>query len=583
MLVAVLAFRVASAAEPASFNSESADLAAAGTQFLATYCKACHGDDYSYPGLDVTDRLTLLHPADSDEDPFIVDGNAKKSRLFHQVTTQRMPPEDQPQPTADEIAVFKQWIEAGAPFPAEKRIERPFVGEETILELIADDLDSRRDDELRYVRYFSLAHLWNDTTSDEPITEEDLRLTRAAVSKLVNSLSNRSRIVRPRIVDPEFATLLAIDIRDYGWDQWHWNEVLKGYPYGLKLNSHAATRIYRATQTRLPYIRADWFCANASRPPLYHTLLRIPNNAKPLEASLGVDIRENFLNGQLTRSAFQKSGVSQQNRMVERHDMTKASGYYWKSYDMKPGTGEEGDFSRRPLGPHFERSIGRQPAAFTHDGGEIIWSLPNGLQAYMLVTGEDVRIDQGPPDVVYDPNQHGGTFLITNGISCMGCHRRGMITLPGDEIRELYSSRTGQVVADRVLALYPERAAMSQLIKADSKRFLAAVDEATGVFLQQGDDRDKEIADFPEPVTKVARRYLRDIDSETVIREMGLNGKDENGDSAASSFHALAKLATFRVLGLANLANGRSVSRETWERAYGRVCRELQLGVPIVH
>ena len=62
---------------------------------------------------------------------------------------------------------------------------------------------------------------------------------------------------------------------------------------------------------------------------------------------------------------------------------------------------------------------------------------------------------------------------------------------------------------------------------------------------------------------------------------MGLAGKDDR-KSAASNFNAMAKMATFRVLGLANLANGKSVSRETWERAYGRVCRELQLGVPIV-
>ena len=81
-------------------------------------------------------------------------------------------------------------------------------------------------------------------------------------------------------------------------------------------------------------------------------------------------------------------------------------------------------FYSQSLGPKFDEVQGHQMGAFEHDGGEIIYALPNGLQAYMLVDGKDARIDAGPLDVVQDRNQHSGNPTIVNGISCMGCHDR---------------------------------------------------------------------------------------------------------------------------------------------------------------
>ena len=550
------------------------DLAREGLAVLKNYCKSCHGDDQRYPGLDVLNRATLLQPNDSAEKPFVIPGNPDQSRIWDSIDTDYMPPEDQPQPTAAERATLKRWIEEGAHFPPEPRLVREFVGEQTLMDLIDNDLRDLSDEDLPFVRYFSLAHLWNDTAGDDPTTEEDLRLIRAALSKLVNSLSSKSRIVVPRIVDPKYGTVLAIDMRDYGWSEWHWNEVLKRYPYGLKVSSKAANRVYRVAETKIPYVRADWFIANAARPPLYHSLLNLPKNAKALEASLGVNIAENFASGQLARAAFQKSGVSQQNRMVERHDTRRGGRYYWKSYDVEPGKGEEGDFTRRPTGPRFANVPGRQLAAFEHDGGEIIWTLPNGLQAYMLVDGNDVRIDSGPPEVVFDPNSHGGSFLITNGISCMGCHRNGMFPLPPDNIRPLYEKKRGQKVADKVLELYKPDDEMQALLKGDRDHFMKALAEAIVPFLQVDEDADKPVEDFAEPTTKVSNRYLLDVSIEAAARELGL--------ADAGELKGLIRLRVFRDLGLGNWSNeGGTVSRETWERAYGSCARELQIGIPL--
>src|SRR5206468_705155 len=111
---------------------------------------------------------------------------------------------------------------------------------------------------------------------------------------------------------------------------------------------------------------------------------------------LGVDVAGEFLDPRperIARAGFPRSGVSGQNRMVERHDAhgTSGSAYYWKSYDFKPANGR-GKLTRFPLGPLDLFEKGRHPyanQAFAHDGGEIIFGLPNGLQAYLLVDGQD--------------------------------------------------------------------------------------------------------------------------------------------------------------------------------------------------
>ena len=98
-------------------------------------------------------------------------------------------------------------------------------------------------------------------------------------------------------------------------------------------SARQSPEIQKMSNRKLVYMRADWFVATATRPPLYHTILRLPDNAVKLEEKLGVDIAGNFRRGRLMRAGFIKSGVSAQNRLIERHD--SLYGAYWKSYDFK--------------------------------------------------------------------------------------------------------------------------------------------------------------------------------------------------------------------------------------------------------
>ena len=96
-----------------------------------------------------------------------------------------------------------------------------------------------------------------------------------------------------------------------------------------------------------------------------------------------------------------------------------------KSYDFGGNDGRKNLFAH-PLGPKGEN-------AFEHDGGEIIFNLPNGLQAYLLVDSHGQRIDKGPPAIVSDPVQK--DRAVVNGLSCMSCHVAGIIRKQ-DEVRE---------------------------------------------------------------------------------------------------------------------------------------------------
>src|SRR5262249_59570863 len=84
----------------------------------------------------------------------------------------------------------------------------------------------------------------------------------------------------------------------------------------------------------------------------------------------------------VVRAGFNGSGVSRNNRLIERHE---AGGVvYWKSYDFASNTGRQNLFAR-PLGPGGE---GVRP-----DGGEIIFNLPNGLQGHVLTDAQGRRLD----------------------------------------------------------------------------------------------------------------------------------------------------------------------------------------------
>ena len=116
-----------------------------------------------------------------------------------------------------------------------------------------------------------------------------------------------------------------------------WTKIEEAYPYHISFDADLATRnqlgrLQTQMKTDVPSVHVDWFIASASTPPLYHDLLSLPLTDRDLETRLEVDVARNLINApgvRVWRAGFKNSGVSNHNRVVERH--TSRYGAYWKS------------------------------------------------------------------------------------------------------------------------------------------------------------------------------------------------------------------------------------------------------------
>lgn len=575
----------------------SAAQAAAARHILRSHCYQCHNGVGSAGGdVDVLDRQQLVDAA------YIEPGSPATSYLLERIVNESMPPLEQRlrNPVdAEELAVITSWIQAGAPSFRDEIEQRDAITAARVMRSVRDHLLQTPPEERPFLRFFTFHPLHNNPRNKEA----DLRLYRAALSKAINSLHWAADIRLPAAVaigsegdegtaaaaTPSGAAVVyAIDMRRLidadgkTWDETNrWTTLVRAYPYGVSYAGSPQTaeaklqeEIRRLMQPRteanpldrvaVPILRADWFVANALRPPLYHQLLGLPKSLFEFEQQLEVDVKAGFLASNetpLARAGFAKSGVSGQNRLVER--TTSRFGAYWRSYDFLPTT-KHANVRRFPLGPLNLFADGEHPfadQAFRHDGGEIIFELPNGLHGYMLVDGDHQRVDAGPIELVNDALKTAGTPAIVTGISCMACHAQGVIDFQ-DEIRNA-NSVYGEP-AKAVARLFPPSSDMAKLVERDRKNYLRALQKAAGPFLLKGLDADKSINEFADPAGEAARAYrLVYLDAETIAYELDVAAPDE----------VIRRIGERRLkeLGLEHVfVGGGVISRDEWEASDGR-------------
>lgn len=515
---------------------QNRDLAPKAFAVLEKHCAKCHGQDKT-AGFTFRNYKLML------DNGHLVPGKPGESRLYVRAAASPgdpMPPTSENSPLNDaEKGILKAWIEAGAPqlSAAKPETRSRFLTEADVLGAIEADLTAAPPGDRPYLRYFTLTHLANAGAS-----EEEVQAFRAGLSKLLNSLSWQRRIATPQPIDPE-KTILRIDMRRFSWTERTWKRLLASYPYGVVSDTPAAKAISATTNCPLPYVRADWFVSRAALPPLYHDLLELPDTAAKLEAKLGVDIEKNLREETAIRAGLQESGVSRNNRVVERHE--SPYGAYWRSYDFRNNAGKENIF-KNPLG--FEAA-----------GGEIIFNLPNGLQAYLLVNGKGERIDTGPIDIVNN-KENTNDPVVRNGLTCMSCHAQGMKRFTDSLRAVLVAAPTTQIDydANHALALYRDKATMDAALDEDARRFAEAV-RLTGAELATR-----------EPIYALQGRYDATLDATLAAAELGLPA-----DTFLSRLQANARLGA--LLGPLKTAGGR-LKRDAWEEYFGAAVRELGLG-----
>ena len=520
-------------------DQKSAALAKQAEAILTKNCHRCHGEN----GRAENDFYVLV--SSSLVPRRVKPGKPDESLLIRKVRSGDMPPDDKPL-SADDQKVLEDWVRIGAP-DFNPPIKRRFLSPIAVLDALAADLARLSDDDRPFARYFTITHLYNAELSDD-----ELETYRGAISKLVNSLSWRPEIVPPSPIDRE-KTIFRIDLRNYRWNAKTWDAIVASNPYAVTVGAKSAQYCAKETGSPLPVVRGDWFVFAASRPALYHDILQMPQTDLELEKVLQVDVAENIRTKQVHRAGFTESGVSDNNRLIERHESPPTRGAYWKSYDFKNNEGPK-NLQAHPLGP-----IGLADNPFEQDGGEIIFNLPNGLQAYMLIDAKGKRIDTGPPEVVHDDAQKGR--LVVNGISCMSCHNEGM-KLKDDAIRNHVEANLASFSKDevaKVRALYPSTAQFAKLQQKDAKRFTDAVKE-TGVARLGKND----------PIVTLAKRFEASLDVKLAAAEVGLPV-----DKFLAGLEKSPALS--RDLGLLKVA-GQTVKRDLFVRTFGTIVRDLGLG-----
>jgi len=470
-------------------------------------CGQCHEGDYE-PVLHGNVSLTKFF-SERDDSGTILLAEAVLDRVSRVHTdSERMPKSKgavgdkgfRPPLTETETAVLKEWVAAGKP----KDVKRDFISQNEVIGTIYKDLDKASETEREFFRYLSLTNLHNQKDAEGRALVADLDPHRAAIGKLINSLSMNARITVPVAID-EAETIYRLDLRDYDWDAEKWEEVVSYYPYGIiGIDRQKEQLIERHTGSKMAFLRADWFIFAASQPPLYDQIMddllgfevsgKDDNVHAKLDEALGVDRFENLREGRAIRAGFQYSGVSGANRLIERHELGSHKGAYWVSYDFSPLSAQRThDLTLAPLGPVEAGLTDDHDHMFNHDGGEMIYNLPNGLQGYMLTTNTGKRLDRAPIEIVQDDNRQDKVIL--NGISCMACHDKGMkppikvtdlskrtLATMEDEVRVLVEAAGTLDFSEKKLLekLYPEPSVLQAAVKEDFDRFTKAEAEATG-------------------------------------------------------------------------------------------------------
>ena len=497
-------------------------------------CLGCHG-----PNGPFTEELVIESAAQLVASGAVVRGVPVQSelfkRLFDEDDAKRMPL-GQPQLSVAAIQKISAWIQAGAPsWDIEHDVN--FISTDQMLTTIQNHLETLSAFDRPSARYFTTTHLYN--AGEGP---EVLRAAEIALSKLVNSLSWGYTVVKPEPIDAQ-GTVFYIDLRDYEWDTRNaWTQIETAYPYVIEFDVTTRPVLHRKLTAlreemvcEVPFVHVDWFLAVASLPPLYHDILSLPETESELERELGIDVAGNLRRApglRVMRAGTNDSGVSAHNRVVERHSFR--NGAYWKSHDFASSIGQ--------------KNILQNPLSFDRDGGEVIFNLPNGLQAYYVSDGAGNRIDVAPTAIVSNPAA--SDPAVRNGLSCIGCHTEGMKTFE-DVVRSTYEELPASPTKEQVLRLYVEKAEMDRFIEQDTARYRVALEATGGIF------------GGIEPVHRFHEKFQEALDASHAAASLGLQ--------ESVFVKAVGENSGLQALGLAGLLSGGNVKRDAWTESFDEI------------
>jgi len=461
---------------------------------LQTNCGNCHigqgaSGDFGY----LLDMEELLASGK------IIPGSKEDSRIYARMVEGTMPPAAVrviQTPTYGQIDLVGRFIDELKDVfqdPGTDCEPAPFMDTDEQIRLMQQDMSRQDDADKPFTRYLTITYASNAGLCGRPLERQ-----RFALFKGINSVSTDTVVHQPVAIDQD-ELIYRIDIRDYDWDREidlqdndvtdpanvdfadGWEAIIANPEtavYAVEYAGPQADDLKEDAGTLVPFLPVNVFIQATEFGDLYYTLIGGKANIFDFELDvLGIDTAEEIERDNLMRAGFENSGVSKQERVLNRFDSNLGPGTsYWLSFDFDGGGGGEidGEFVQNLA----NESIFSDPIDFAFAGGEAIFSLPNGLQGYYVAAANGNRLAQAPIGVVIDPAQNNG--LVTNGASCHSCHNAGMITFT-DTVRQFVEENKrifDQETYESVMLQYVDARTFQAAMDADSKMHVDALERA---------------------------------------------------------------------------------------------------------
>ena len=311
------------------------------------------------------------------------------------------------------------------PVDTAARCENAFVSLDQAVDYMLDDIKKLNSNQRATTRYFTLTELWNAGYCDDM-----MEIARYGLAKAINSTLIEQGLVQLEPVD-ENETIFRVDLKDLSWDDDTTNDGNELVPQNNAADAVIDNKWDRITRddfkgaagdtlngarsadlvflpdtgsssedlieevstdsvsnpdTVVPFISGMAFIGTALLRPLYNDLVEIPATLAGLEDRLGFNIFDNIQAEDVTRVAMQTSGVSDQNRILERH--TGSNGWFWFSYDFA----DDACIDENDVTECKDMYRNPQKHDVANDGGEVVFQLENNLQGYMIFQGSARRV-----------------------------------------------------------------------------------------------------------------------------------------------------------------------------------------------
>jgi mono/diheme cytochrome c family protein len=479
---------------------------------LESECGACHGSQLT----ELTARAGMNFIDNMDElvkDGKVVPGDPEGSPIIQKMRSGLMPPanEGYDRVVDEQIDIVAGYIDDISNFPGAKPTtctNNAAVNFDDLFADISDDLNDQDAEDQPFIRYVSLQNI----AAAGVCTDTSMDLDRQALTKMVNMLSTETRVVQPEPINTE-QTLFRIDIRDLNWNREItvegetftdvWEAIVDANAYAIPFVGDDADDVKIDAATDVPFQFLYPMLETATIGNLYYAIIDV-DVAQTLDVFvsdvLDIDVQANLDEENLIRAGTTRSRISRQDRLIEGHEIEARQGVYYQSFDFQDDQNE---------------SIFQDPFGFNEGGREAIFTLPNGMLAYLIADANGNLVEDS--DILLDNSQN--NFRAVTSVSCSNCHVAGFIPVK-DEVREVVESNAivflqdgtlNQEQLEQLREVYLEPEAFQRRIDDDSNAFYLNALRAANLPLQG-----------TEPVSRAFTRFERRMTLADAAADLGL-------------------------------------------------------------